>query len=167
MKSNIKNVTQTFTEVPQTFEVDGIRTDNYNLRTDSHYADGWREVLEPVLEENEILGGLYFDIENDVITYLVLKKSPEELEAERTSKIPNEITPRQFKLALALSGITPEEVETFINTLPMPDNVLAMINWRDAKSFKRNNEMIVSFAPQIGLTETQLDDLFVLGSTFE
>lgn len=91
----------------------------------------------------------------------------EELLAYHQSLVPREITPRQFKLALLVNGISPAQVENFINTLSEPDKTFAMINWQDATTFKRSNEMINAFAPQMGLSQLQLDEIFILGNTFE
>jgi len=94
-------------------------------------------------------------------------QTPDELEEIRKANIPQEITPRQFKLALALNGTTPEMIEAFINGMEEPTRTLAMINWKDATTFKRSNEMINQFAPLLGLTQEQLDNIFTLGATFE
>lgn len=169
MKSNINNITQTHNEIPQTYEVEGVRTDNYNLCTERHYQDGWREVVEPTLKENERLGTLLFDAVNDVVTYnieLIPEKSEQEIEAERLATIPHEITPRQFKMALfQLFQIHPEAVETFLKTLPEPDQTIAFISWNGASSFERNNDMVNGFAYVFSLTQLNLDEIFIYGKS--
>ncbi len=82
MKAN-KNDLKVLSKIPKYYN----NTDSYNLLTEKHYEDGWRDVVTPELEPNEKLGGVYFDETNDVITYNVVVKSSEEIENETRKAI--------------------------------------------------------------------------------
>lgn len=70
--------------------------------------------------------------------------------------IPKVVTMRQARLALLQSGLL-DTVETAINQ----SGQAAMIEWEYAQELKRNHPLTVSMASELGLTEQQLDDLFV------
>jgi hypothetical protein len=46
------------------------------------YNWGFRDVVIPVITDLQILGEMYFDETNDIWTYQVIDKTPEEIEAE-------------------------------------------------------------------------------------
>ena len=52
---------------------DGSQDFGYNTRTDAtHYADGWKDVVEPVILTNQRRGQLFFDTQSDVFRYEVV-----------------------------------------------------------------------------------------------
>lgn len=55
----------------------------YVGRTDLHKTDGWYDLVYPQPSETEKLGERYFDAENEVYTYYVIPKTPEDLEQEK------------------------------------------------------------------------------------
>lgn len=61
----------------------------------------------------------------------------------------------QAKAALSAAGLLPQ-VETAIAAA----DPVAQLAWSEAIEFKRNSPTIVGLAATIGLTETQVDDLF-------
>lgn len=75
------------------------------------------------------------------------------------------VTPRQMRTALVLSGFSIQTIETAIGTLPEPDKSIAMIAWEYSLEFQRNNSLIISMSPLLGLTPAQIDDLFALAKT--
>jgi hypothetical protein len=77
-----------------------------------------------------------------------------------TAHVPPEwITKRQAKLALLGAGMLPA-VEAAI-AASAPD---VQITWNDATVYYRNDPLIAAVAGGLGLTEDQIDDLFIAGS---
>lgn len=104
MKTNIN-------EVPLGDKM-GIPSDWNNILgyvslVDRHYADGWRDVVEPEIDpETEKLGDIYFDADRDVVTYTVLQKSQEEIQQwlYEAAKIRSEISFKKFIESQALKA---------------------------------------------------------------
>lgn len=75
--------------------------------------------------------------------------------------IPQSVTMRQARIALLrvnkLSLIQPA-----INSLPSPQKVEAQITWEYSQEVQRNNGLVSQLAPALGMTEQDIDDLFVL-----
>lgn len=78
---------KTFSTYPTKWKVDGVEISPYQFATDRHYDDGFREVVRPTVTETQKLGELYFDEVNDVFTYQVVDKSPEEIEQENANQL--------------------------------------------------------------------------------
>ena len=74
------------------------------------------------------------------------------------------VSPRQMRIALVMSGISLDIVESAINSLPEPNRTMAKITWEYSVEFQRNNPLLVAVAPALGLTSKQVDDLFTLAS---
>jgi hypothetical protein len=86
--------------------------------------------------------------------------------------IPNEpvntvqsVTPRQMRLALVMSGISLETIESIIDGLPEPQRTITKVTWEYSVEFQRNNPLLNAMAPILGLTKEQVDNLFALAST--
>ena len=69
-----------------------------------------------------------------------------------------------MRIALVMSGISLDIVESAINSLPEPNRTMAKITWEYSVEFQRNNPLLVAVAPALGLTSKQVDDLFTLAS---
>lgn len=83
MKTNIQNLELLYIDIPQTWESQGVRTDGYHTLTERHFADGWRDVVRPEVQENERIGGSYYDETNNVLTYHIVTISQEEMNAAK------------------------------------------------------------------------------------
>jgi hypothetical protein len=81
------------------------------------------------------------------------------------NSIPQIVSPRQMRIALIISGISPQDIESALDTLPEPNRSIAKTTWEYSVEFQRNNPILISLAPMLGLTEQQVDDLFTLAST--
>ena len=68
------------------------------------------------------------------------------------------ITPRQARLALHRAGLLDE-----VATMLAADKEME-IWWEYSLDIQRNHEMVIALGTQLGLTEAQLDQLFVDGS---
>jgi hypothetical protein len=75
------------------------------------------------------------------------------------------VTPRQIRIALVMSGFSIATIEAAIDSLPEPNKSIAKITWEYSVEFQRNNPLLNSMAPMLGLTESQVDGLFALAST--
>lgn len=73
--------------------------------------------------------------------------------------VPQVLTPRQARLAL-LQATLLDEVEAMLAT-----NKEMQIWWEYSLEIQRSHPHIVSMATALGMTEAQLDDLFILGAT--
>lgn len=83
---------------------------------------------------------------------------------ERKALVPESVTMRQARLALLGIGKL-GDVETAINGLPSPQKEAAMIEWEYSQTVERNRPFVQLLAPELGLTEQDLDDLFMLAQT--
>lgn len=73
-----------------------------------------------------------------------------------------EVSPRQMRSALLLSGITPQSIVDAIGCIPSPQKELAMIAWEYSTSFDRNSVTVNTVGQMVGLTSDQLDQLWQL-----
>ena len=72
--------------------------------------------------------------------------------------IPQTVTRFQARAALYQAGLL-DQVETLMNDPETP--TLARLAWQDAQSFERQSPTIAAMATALGLTDAQLDDLFI------
>lgn len=79
-------------------------------------------------------------------------------------KAPTEVTMRQARLALADAGLLPA-VDAAIEGMQEPQKTAARIEWEYSGTVQRNKPLVLALAPALGLTETQLDELFVRAAT--
>lgn len=88
--------------------------------------------------------------------------SPEQITANRKALVPASVTRRKARQALLLSGITKEMVTTALQNIPDPlERDLAMIEWEDSLEFERNRPLVAAVGALFGLTDEQLDELFI------
>lgn len=75
------------------------------------------------------------------------------------------VTPRQMRIALVMSGISLDTIESVINSLPEPTKTVTRVTWEYSVEFQRNNPLLNTMAPILGLSKQQVDNLFALAST--
>lgn len=75
-------------------------------------------------------------------------------------EIPESVSPYQARCALHAAGLL-TAVEATIASADVP----AQIAWEYATVFERHSPFIEALAPMLGLTEQQIDDLFITAST--
>lgn len=78
--------------------------------------------------------------------------------------VPNEVTRFQARAALYQAGWL-DEIEALI-VAPETDRILVLA-WQDALAFNRQSPFVREMAQQLGLTEQQLDDLFITAAQIE
>jgi len=120
----------------------------------------------------------YFEVyDNDILT-LRLPLTTEEhktIEAHILSlqppadlvtpgNIPQEVTMRQAKLALLHAG-TLDTIDHLIANMPGIQGKAAKIEWEYSVTVRRDSPLVKSLSPILGLTEEQLDNLFILANS--
>ena len=76
-----------------------------------------------------------------------------------------DVTPRQMRQALVLSGISIEQIEIALSSLPEPTKSLAMIEWEYSLAFQRNRPLVRQVGLLLGWTDQQLDELWRFASS--
>jgi len=74
--------------------------------------------------------------------------------------IPQEVTMRQARLALLGAGLL-SGVDAAIASLPSPTKEAASIEWEYAAVVQRSSGLVPAMATALGMTEAQIDALFV------
>ena len=70
---------KTFNAIPKVYELKPNVMGYNKLDSSVHYADGFKEIVIPKLEEHQYKTNLYFDAENDFYTYEVETYTSEEI----------------------------------------------------------------------------------------
>jgi len=162
MKSNIDNIQTIHAEIPNFYK----GTFNYNLLTEKHFEDGWREVVLPSFDiTTQKLSDAYI-LENDIVTKEVIDLSEEELAEINKVVVPQSVTNAQFRLALIDSGISISNINSYINGIEdetQKETIQSL--WEYANYFERANQQLGAMAQLLGLSSEQLDNLFILANT--
>ena len=88
----------------------------------------------------------------------------EPLIPEPESVVPEKVTMRQARLALHKAGIL-SSVQSAIDDLPDPHRTEAQIEWDYSSEMYRHRDFVQMLGSQLGLTEEQIDDLFIQAAT--
>jgi hypothetical protein len=83
---------------------------------------------------------------------------------EEFVRVPPEVTMRQARLALLAAGKL-AAVDAAINTLPEPDRTAARISWEYSATVQRHQPFVLALAPALGLSEGDLNNLFIQADT--
>lgn len=79
--------------------------------------------------------------------------------------VPERVTMRQGRDALILAGLD-EAVDAAIDAIQNPiARKRARNAWMNSNEFERNNGFIAQLGPAIGLTDAQIDQLFITAAT--
>jgi len=81
-----------------------------------------------------------------------------------TMAVPSSVTMRQARLALLQTGLL-SQVNTTIANMPSPAGDAARIEWEFSSVVERNRPLVQSLVGALGITDAQLDDLFILAAT--
>jgi len=74
--------------------------------------------------------------------------------------VPQSVTMRQARLALHAAGLL-AGVDAAIAAMPEPDKTQAQITWEFAATVDRQFGMVPALAAAMGMTDAQIDDLFI------
>lgn len=91
-------------------------------------------------------------------TYRLAEAQPET--QSPSLQVPVNVSMRQARLALHAVGLL-DTVEDAIDALPEPNRTRARIEWNYATDVARHHGLVLQLAPALGLTEEQLDQLFI------
>lgn len=117
-----------------------------------HFATGKFEVV--LEDEKEVEKEILIPLEE----YCKTLKIASYVEPEPVVIIPNSITPLQAKLQLLDEELL-DEVEVMVKL----DRKIELY-WANAQNFYRNDEILLGMATALGLSDAQLDDLFIKAS---
>jgi hypothetical protein len=92
----------------------------------------------------------------NTVSYNSVARTEEEI---RSLTVPISITKVQAMKAMKQAGVW----ETFKSAIASNED--ALDEWTLALDLVRDNPFVAMLAPALGLTDTQIDDLFILGST--
>lgn len=101
---------------------------------------------------------------NWIYDWDIFNKTAEQIEAEFKATVPIKVTMRQARKALLLAGKL-DAVNAAINALPSPDKELAKIEWEYSQDVQRNWPLVTQLTAVLGMTERQMDELFIHGAT--
>jgi len=87
-----------------------------------------------------------------------------ELETQVSKREKMVVTTRQANRALLQAGLL-AEVQPAIDALSEPDRSMADIEWNKSQEVERNHPFVLTLGQALGLTDAELDDLFVLAAT--
>jgi hypothetical protein len=77
--------------------------------------------------------------------------------------VPTRVTMRQARLALLAAGKL-AAVAAAINALPSPQKEAAQIEWEYSNEVLRHNGFVAQLGPTLGMTDADLDALFMLAA---
>lgn len=112
--------------------------DEFNSITDGHH---YQAVIDVTSSDPAVQVGWAYD------AGLIYNKLPD-------------VTPRQIRQALILSGVSMAMIEEALNSLPEPTRSLALVEWEYSIAFKRRNPLVMSVGGLLGWTSAQIDDLW-------
>lgn len=93
--------------------------------------------------------------------YEVVDFTADELQANFKATVPKTITMRQIRLVLIQSGL----LDTVNNAIANSTDEVMKVEWEYSDEVKRDWESLNTMATALGLTEKQLDDLFILAGS--
>lgn len=101
--------------------------------------------------------------------YFIENATPEEIVEANKDKVPESISRMHLKIQLLLRGIEIEDIISTINEIPssmFPEvaKKIAIIKFNEAVTFDRYNADLNLVATLMGMTQTDLDEIFINGN---
>lgn len=131
----------------------GVLQDVIETRPDIIFQAAYAEKFIPVPEHVE--NGWFFDGQVFSAPPTVAKKS---------TRLITEVTMRQARLALLKAGLLDKVQAAISGIVDSTERTAAQIEWEYATVVKRDSPLIEAVAVQAGLTETQIDQMFIEAS---
>ena len=158
----------------------------YRLRTPEPYAlssysyQGFPTVLSRSSDPPEVPGGyayipvIPFPSEDPPEGFRWVRKVTEtefgwEAAEIPATPVPEEVTRRQLHLAMLMlpTPITRDMILAAIDQMPEPEKSFGEVSYREAVSFRRDNELVGQLAGAFGLDDAAVDQLFLVASQIE
>jgi len=122
--------------------------------------EGFKDVVYPIVNEDQKRGSFYYDDVNDLCTYYVIDKTIEELAAEELEA--SKVVPNlNFKMQLAADGIYEADILQIIHTLPEPTRTQAQISYKEANTFDLSNPFVGMVGQAFGKTQAEMNQIFI------
>lgn len=152
----INKVWQLFNRLPSSWN----NTMPYNWQ-----KEGFKKVVRPEITDRQKLGDFYFDTPNDHCTYYIIDKTEEEIFQEKLQRYTT-ISKMNFRAQLILDGsITISAIDNAIAAIPVAaQRELIKNQWENAVFYERDNTALNSMAAMLGITQSQLDQIFINGN---
>jgi len=91
--------------------------------------------------------------------------TPEEID-QRLPKPPDTCSPRQLRIALIQTGISPSAIDSQINAIPdLIQREIAYAEWEYALEIKKEHPLVQMMAINLNLTEQEVSNIFSLAVT--
>lgn len=127
---------------------------------------------------NGILCNTLEELETQIVSLTEEQKNFIRNDFNGISNAPNSgiqpVTNQQLRQALILTSIQtnnpnihPNVITAFIDSLPEPNRSLAKNYWEYSNEMQRDNELVQSLGPSLGLTTTDLDNLWAFARTLK
>jgi hypothetical protein len=82
-------------------------------------------------------------------------------------EVPQVISRRQFKIALAVLGKNEQDILSGIEQLPEPQRTIARISYTEAGTFERYNPELIAVSTMfLQMNEDDIDEVFKIGSQY-
>lgn len=91
--------------------------------------------------------------------------NPDDQTFSAPTQIIKDVSPRQIRTALILSGVTLESITAALDSLSEPTKSIAKIEWEFSVAFQRNRPLVTEVGTMLGWTSDQLDALWRLAAT--
>ena len=136
-----------------------------SLLTGNEYYNG---ILIPQDDTNELFQQRCDFLENGG-QFEIIESTPEEIAEANKPKVPEEIAAMRLKLQLFDLGITDQDIFDDIDSIPdfmfsFADKEKAKIKYKTAVTFERTNGELNFVATMEGLTQEQVDEIFINGN---
>ena len=136
--------------IPDVFNgSENINAGGYKGRTDLQTIDGWKNLVQPVIGENQKRGVLVLYAVNDVYTYTVVDLTDEEIQAQKVSESESrkqEIIQADIVLTAETEAQNADDTDSLNNQDLFPmwsgDSVEYALDHK-VQSFDTNNELIL------------------------
>lgn len=92
--------------------------------------------------------------------WAVTDATPEQIAQRQAARVPRAVTMRQARLALLAAGVL-AAVDAAIDAMTEPTKSAARIEWEYSGEVQRHNGFVAALGPALGLTEAQIDALFI------
>lgn len=98
--------------------------------------------------------------------YVEIDKTPTPEEIAEVNKlvVPESISQMKLRKQLILSGFSIASIDALIQSLPQPNRDLIYTMWEYAVVFDRHNPELNAMAEMLGVTQEQLDEIFINGN---